>query len=230
MSFLHYPSCNLEEGIRRVRELEFFGIDSLMMTNNGLLLVGKGFRSVVFVGKSCDKLVAIKMLRSDSSIKSMEHEARMLKIANSVNVGPRMFNYTKDFIIMEYIPGLEIHSWISSLSFESSEKLRMVLRLCFEDCFKLDSIGLDHGELSDASRHVIVSEGLRPILLDFSNASIIRRVSNVTSFFSYIMYGRVAQIVRQVLGIRMQNIDLVKKYKQHISEENFNQLMMSLGL
>ncbi|MEM1532416.1 MAG: serine/threonine protein kinase [Nitrososphaerota archaeon] len=216
--------------MRRVRELESLGIDSLMTTENGLLLIGKGFRSVVLVGTLDNKLVAIKVLRSDSPVKSMEHEAKMLEIANSVNVGPRLFFYTKGFIIMEYIPGSEIKSWISSLSFESSEKLRKVLRSCFEDCFRLDSISLDHGELSDASKHVIISEGLKPVIVDFSNASTTRKVSNVTSFLSYIMYGKVAQTIRQVLGIRMQNIDIVRTYKQRISEENFNQLMISLGL
>lgn len=216
--------------MKRVRELESLGIDSLMMTENGLLLVGKGFRSMVLVGTLGDKLVAIKLLRSDSPVKSMEHEAKMLKIANSINVGPRILFYTRDFIIMEYIPGSEIRSWISSLSFETSEKLRKVLRSCFEDCFRLDNIGLDHGELSDASKHVIISERLKPVIVDFSNASIARRVSNVTSFFSYITHGKVAQIVRQVLEIRTQNIDIVKTYKQHISEENFNSLMLELGL
>ncbi len=206
------------------------GIDSLMITENGLLLAGKGFRSVVLVGRLENRLVAIKILRSDSPIKSMEHEAKMLTIANNANVGPCIFSYTKDFIIMEYICGPTINSWISSLSFESSEKLKKVIRLCFEDCFKLDSVGLDHGELSDASRHVIIRDGVKPVIVDFSNASTTRKVSNVTSFFSYIMYGKVAPNVRQILGIKMQNVDVMRTYKRCISEENFNSLIMSLGL
>lgn len=210
--------------------LESLGIDSLMTTESGLLLAGKGFRSVVLVGTIGDKLVAIKMRRSDSPVKSMEYEARMLKIANSVNVGPHIFSYTRDFIIMEYIHGSEISSWISSLDIESSEKLRKVLRACFEDCYKLDRIGLDHGELSDASRHVIIDERLKPVIIDFSNASTTRKVSNVTSFFSYIIYGKVASTVRQILGIKAHDIDVVRTYKRHISDENFNNIMKSLGL
>ncbi|MCL7399087.1 MAG: serine/threonine protein kinase [Thaumarchaeota archaeon] len=216
--------------MKRVKMLESLGIDSLMVTENGLLLAGKGFRSIVLVGTSEGRLVAIKMRRSDSPVESMEFEAKMLKIANNVNVGPRIFSYTKDFIIMEYIHGSDISSWVSSLDVESSEKLRKVLRSCFEDCYKLDRIGLDHGELSDASKHVIINEELKPVIIDFSNASITRRVSNVTSFFSYIMYGKIASPIRQILGIKTQDVDLVKKYKQHISDENFNNLMRSLGL
>jgi predicted Ser/Thr protein kinase len=77
---------------------------------------------------------------------------------------------------------------------------------------------------------VIINEELKPVIIDFSNASITRRVSNVTSFFSYIMYGKIASSIRQILGIKTQDVDLVKKYKQHISDENFNNLMKSLGL
>ncbi|MCS7136110.1 MAG: serine/threonine protein kinase [Nitrososphaerota archaeon] len=201
-----------------------------MTTKNGLLLIGKGFRSIVLVGTLGDRLVAIKVLRSDSPINSMEREARMLKIANSINVGPRILYYTKDFIIMEYIFGSNIESWIRSLSFESPEKLRWILRLCFEDCFRLDNVGLDHGELSDASKHVIISEELKPFIVDFSNASITRKVSNVTSFLSYITHGKVSRIVGQTLGIKMQNIDIVRRYKQCVSYENFDFLMRSLGL
>jgi len=227
---LHYPSCNLEEGIRRVRELESLGIDSVMATKDGLLLAGKGFRSVVFVGRSGEGLVAIKVLRSDSPVKSMEHEARMLKIANSVNVGPRILSYTHDIIVMEYIQGSDIISWVSSLGAERSEELRKVLRMCFEDCFRLDSIGLDHGELSDASRHVIVDKGLRPVIVDFSNASTVRKVSNVTSFLNYIMHGKVAKSIKRILDVRYQDMGIVRAYKQCVSEENFNNLMRGLGL
>ncbi|MEM2909552.1 MAG: hypothetical protein QXO01_00570 [Nitrososphaerota archaeon] len=216
--------------MRRVRELESLGIDSLMVTEGGLLLARKGFRSVVLVGTSGGRLVAIKVLRSDSPVKSMEHEARMLGIANNVNVGPRILSYTNEAIIMEYIQGPEISSWISSLSLEYSKDLRKVLRMCFEECFKLDSIGLDHGELSDASKHVIVEKGLRPVVIDFSNANTTRKVSNVTSFLSYITYGRVAKIIRQILGMKEQDIDVVRAYKQRISEENFIRLMINLGL
>ena len=41
------------------------------------------------------------------------------------------------------------------------EKLRTVLRKCFEDARKLDLIGLDHGELNNLRKHVIVKPNLK---------------------------------------------------------------------
>ena len=46
-------------------------------------------------------LVALKIRRADADRPSMHEEARLLRLANSVNVGPRLVAATKDFLVME---------------------------------------------------------------------------------------------------------------------------------
>ena len=49
-----------------------------------------------------------------------------------------------------------------------------------EDCYRLDQIGFDHGELSNISKHVIVGK-TKASIIDFESSSTKRRPSNVTS-------------------------------------------------
>ena len=58
-------------------------------------------------------------------------------------------------------------------------KLKKTVKKVLEDCYRLDQLGLDHGELSNISKHVIV--GKKTTLIDFESSSTNRRVSNVTS-------------------------------------------------
>jgi len=40
----------------------------------------------------------------------------------------------------------------------SAKKLKSTIKSMLEDCYRLDQIGFDHGELSNISKHVIVGK------------------------------------------------------------------------
>ena len=48
---------------------------------------------------------AVKIMRPDSNRDTFYHEVDMLRIANELNIGPKVMNFTKDIILMEYISG-----------------------------------------------------------------------------------------------------------------------------
>ena len=83
---------------------------------------------------------------------------------------------------MEYLEGEKFSDWIETLKgIGSCEKIKIyTLKSVLEDCYRLDQIGLDHGELSNISKHVIVGE-IKSSLIDFESSSTKRRPSNVTS-------------------------------------------------
>ena len=104
-----------------------------------------------------------------------------LKLVNTINVGPKLYNASKNFLIMEYLDGDKIGDWIQSLKgVGSAKKLKFVVRTILEDCYKLDQMKFDHGELSSISKHVIIGKS-KVTLIDFESSSVNRRVSNVTS-------------------------------------------------
>ena len=61
---------------------------------------------------------------------------------------------------MEYIVGDKIINWAKKSDTKSSE-IRSVIINVLRNCFLLDYVGLDHGELSTIDKHVIVGNGVK---------------------------------------------------------------------
>ena len=141
----------------------------------------KRIRGVVVLVKRGNKEAALKIRRTDSQRENMKNEAALLKLVNSVNVGPKIIDVSKNFLIMEYLEGEKFSNWIGMLKGSGSvKKLKFTIKSALEDCYRLDQIGFDHGELSNISKHVIVSK-TKVSLIDFESSSTNRKPSNVTS-------------------------------------------------
>jgi putative serine/threonine protein kinase len=159
----------------------------------------------------------------------MFHEGEMLKRANNIDVGPKLLEISKDFLLMELIEGNHFPEWIESLGEkEGQSRLRLVLKDILEQCYRLDSARLDHGELSNASKHIIVDADDRPFLVDFETSSINRRVGNVTSVCQYLLLGsQISKKVKETLEkVDEKNlIQKLRKYKKERTRENFEKLV-----
>lgn len=234
---LGYPKATSRQIKSRINELEKLKIRSISLTGPTTLgkleILGKGYVGVVVLAKKGRKEIALKIRRTDSQRKEMKSEAELLKFANSVNVGPKLFDVSKNFLIMEYIGGEKIGDWINSFKgVGSAKKLKSTIRKILEDCFNLDQIGFDHGELSNISKHVIIGK-IKSTLIDFESSSIKRRPSNVTSVTQAIFIG--SGISKKVQKIyknppKEKIIDALKQYKQKKSLENFENLLKILKL
>jgi len=150
-----------------------------------------------------------------------------------VNVGPKLYDVSKNFLVMEYLDGDKIGDWIQSLKGNgSSKKLKSIIRIILEDCYRLDKIGFDHGELSSISKHVIVGK-LRTTLIDFESSSVNRRASNVTSITQAIFIGSgIAKKVQRIYKIPEKGkiIDVLRKYKQEPTRKSFEDILKILKL
>jgi putative serine/threonine protein kinase len=107
--------------------------------------------------------------------------------------------------------------------------MRAVVTDILEQCFRLDRAGLDHGELSRMTRHVIVSD--RSYIIDFESASTIRRTCNVTAAAqSIFLYGIVANRVKKILGNtdREKVMRALRTYKHSHTRANFDAVLDSL--
>src|SRR3990170_2681502 len=83
-------------------------------------VLGKGYVGIVVLAKKQKKKVAVKIRRTDSQRKEMQSEAKLLKIANSVGVGPCLIDSSKNLMIMEYLDGKKIGMWIKELKGKGS--------------------------------------------------------------------------------------------------------------
>lgn len=235
---LGYPKASRSQISSRIDELKRNGIYSVAFwgkTNLGKVnVLGKGYVGIVVLAKKKQKgIVAIKIRRSDAQRKELKTEAGFLKKANTVNVGPKLISSSKNFLVMEYIEGEKIGNWINNLPTRGSTKiLKKVIKKILEDCFSLDQIGLDHGELSSISKHVIVGKTI-PTIIDFESSSTQRRISNLTSATQGIFIGSgISKKIRKIYNVPTKSviINQLRRYKKDPSKENFMKLLKLLKL
>lgn len=231
-----YPKPNRAELRKRLKELEKLGISSIEFSGEKQVLnfhvLGKGCVGLVVKAyRTNGEVVALKVRRVDANRTMMKHEAGMLKIANSVNVGPKLLGVSKNFLVMQYIDGYILPKWLDSC--RSRKRIKSVLRDVLEQCWRLDQARLDHGELSHAPKHVIVNSYDKPVIVDFETASLNRKPSNVTSITQFLFIsGTVADKVKQKLGERdkMAIIEALKRYKVEGNRQRFNEVLKICGL
>jgi len=235
---LCYPRYNAKEAAKRIKELKQLGVQAIEFSGEktacNLPILGKGCVGIVAIAHTKTSPVALKIRRVDADRKGMEHEAEMLKKANSIEVGPRLIGMSEDFLLMEFVEGLLLPKWAMNLKGRGTRKrIRKVLREILEQCRKLDMAGLDHGELSRAPKHIIVDAEDKPHIVDFETASIMRRTSNVTSVCQYLFFAsQLAKILQRKLGeIKSEAMmTALRDYKLGRTEGNFLRILKVCNL
>jgi len=235
---LCYPRFDDAELRNRVAELKSLGVTTVELTGlkriENLPVLGKGCVSVVVLARNTLGRCALKIRRTDSNRSTMEREAEMLRIANSAGAGPRLHTASKNFLLIDYIEGILFPEWVKTLKGKGKKRsLQVAILGILETCFKLDRVGLDHGELSRAPKHIIVTAEGKPVLLDFETASVKRKPSNLTSVCQYLFIGsEVSKRVRKIIGemdLRLL-IEALREYKQEMSEEKFERILQASRL
>ncbi len=231
-----YPKGTRAQIKSRIKELKALGVESISFQGKlqvgTISILGKGYVGIVVLGKIGRKKVAVKIRRNDSPRKNLKREAELLKITNQSNVGPKLVGFSKNFLVMEYLEGEKIGDWVASLKKRgSSSQLKTIIKKILEDCYKLDRIGLDHGELSHIVKHVIV--GSKITIIDFESSSLDRKVSNVTSATQAFYIGSgISKIVGHIYKIpkKEKMISVLRRYKQEQTRDSFEKLLDVLKL
>ena len=231
-----YPKGTKSQIKSRIKELHALGVEGISFQGelqmDTISILGKGYVGVVVLGKIGRKKVAVKIRRNDSPRKNLEKEAGLLKIINKYKIGPKLVASSKNFLVMEYLDGDKIGDWVDGLKKnEKSSQLKLIIKKVLEDCYSLDRIGLDHGELSNLTKHVIV--GKKVTIIDFESSSVDRKVSNVTSATQALCIGSgISKIIGRVYKIpkKQKMITVLRRYKHEGTRESFDNLLDVLKL
>lgn len=228
-----YPMATKTDLNKRLAQLRNLDIAALEFIGQKQVLnvrvLGKGCVGIVTIALKDGEKVALKIRRADADRESMRPEARMLRKANLTGVGPRLLGVSKDFLVMQFIEGQLLPEWLERKAGKSP--IKRVLRDVVEQCWRLDAKGLDHGELSHAPKHVIVTGQDEAFILDFESASVNRRPSNVTSICQFLFISEFSHKVADKLGYRDKKtmITALRRYKKHLNRNNFEKVLESCG-
>lgn len=233
---LCYPKFSNGELERRISELSSLGIVALEFRGSRTIfsvkVLGKGCVGIVVSAQRNGGRIAVKLLRTDADRISFDHEASMLTLANSVNVGPKLLDFSSRFLAMECLEGILLPQWVAGLA-GRGRKLRLKRGLVelLEKCHRLDRVGLDHGELSRAPKHIMVDGLDKPEIVDFETASTVRRPSNVTSICQYLLIGSdLSAKIRRIVGpVRKRAlIAALRRYKKEESYQTIQPILRVL--
>jgi predicted Ser/Thr protein kinase len=124
--------------------------------------IAKGWSSYIWIVEKAGKKFIRKEVREKSNRKNLaEREGKMLKLANTVRVGPKLIeiNFEKNFVIMEYVKGKKFLDFVSSTEFEqtNSEKIYDLTKEIYKQCLALDKIGLTHSQLQ-VGKNILVTK------------------------------------------------------------------------
>jgi len=233
-NIISYPKFDNMGYIERISEIQALGVKSVICGGRSVIgkvaIAGKGCVGLVLRAKSQNNnMCALKVRRLDANRSSMEREVELHKIANSVCVGPEIFGYSKNIILMEFVEGLSIIDWITLHDNATDPKtvLSVILDI-LEQCYLLDTIHLDHGQLTYLDHHVIISNSYKATLIDFESSSTIRRTSNVTcAAQSLLLSGLISRQINDVLFLQEKKERIIKAlqlYKLCQTRASFDKL------
>lgn len=234
-NIISYPRFDNNGYIERISEIHALGVKFVICGGRSVIgkvaIAGKGCVSLVLRAKSQNNnMCALKVRRLDANRSNMEQEVGLHKIANSVGIGPEIFGHSKNIILMEFVEGLSIIDWITQDDNASDPKivLRILLDI-LEQCYLLDTIHLDHGQLSYLDHHVIISNSYKVTLIDFESSSTRRRTSNVTcAAQSLLLSGFISRRINDVLLLQDNKERLIKTlrlYKSCQTRASFDKLL-----
>jgi putative serine/threonine protein kinase len=234
-SIICYPKPSKAELKKRLEELQRLGVETLEFSGEkqavNTLVLGKGCVGIVIIAYINGEKAALKIRRVDADRSRMQQEAKMLGKANSAHVGPRLLGVSKDFLLMKFIDGDLLPKWVEKC--RGKKQMRKVLHEVFEQCWRLDIVGLDHGELSHAPKHIIIDKKSKPFIVDFETASLNRKLSNVTSICHFLFIsGAVAEKVAEKLGEKDKKaiVEALRRYKSDRTRENFETVLEACSL
>ena len=197
-------------------------LECLIKKNNIKLLgvIGKGHRGVVFKGIFKNKIVAIKVPRINSK-NTVYHEGSILKETNLFNIGPKVYEFSNNYLIMEYVEGINLKNYLSQKHIDKKEYL-IIIENTLKQCLRLDFHKIDHGEIQ-GGKHIIINNKdkskIKVYIIDFDKSKRGKITHNFTSAISlFFTKSHISRRTFDILNIsedeRNQIINITKLYKK----------------
>ncbi|MCX6706695.1 MAG: methyltransferase [Candidatus Woesearchaeota archaeon] len=187
----------------------------------------RGHRGIIFTGMLGKKKIAVKIQIKGTGAKgTVNRESKVLRLLNKYNIGPRILFSGNNFFVYEFVEGVFIPTLLEKAS---AKGIKIVLKRVFEQCNLLDRLKLKKEEMQNPYKHVIITKGNKPVLLDFERTRKTIKPHNVTQFCQYVTSGTVQHLVEGRIKIDKEKIRaMAKVYRYEPSIFNLNRILKEI--
>lgn len=180
--------------------------------------LGRGYCSEVYlVQNDRKKKFALKIERDDSPRREfVRKESEFLQAANQVRVGPKLVktDFENQAVLMEFIDGKPFYEWLFEPK-RTKIQVKKTVKALLAQAKRLDSIGLDHGQLAGKGKNILVKKNGSPVIIDFEKASLVRKPHNATTLQSFLFQNPNSAIAKKIRKMTGQKRIAGKKRKKN---------------
>ena len=183
--------------------------------------------------------VAVKELLHERLLKpgrmacpgALKSEASWLCMMNEYGIGPRLLHADADRVVMDFVPGKRILSFIADSA--DAGLCTHVLIKVLRELRRLDALGIHKGELTKPDRHILVKADGSPVLIDFERCKHSSSPQNVLQVCQFLA----SKPLATALAARGKNLVLdcssirehCRAYKHNnYQEQDFEQILAIL--
>ncbi|MEZ0290730.1 MAG: hypothetical protein ABWJ42_06555 [Sulfolobales archaeon] len=207
--------------------MEKIGVEGIYEHGSSVIMnrrvLGKGFSSIVLLGRhSRAGVIVLKIRRFDSKRDSLEREALLLESLIETGYVPRVYYFSRDFILREFIEGDTLNVFLEH-SIKDISLIRRLVRTLLISASILDLYHVDLEEISRADRQIIVRdrEPEKIYYIDLESARVSDRASNLTKILSYIFTKKVNDTrIIDVLRLSDRDIESIRLIARVYKREN----------
>ncbi len=185
-----------------------------------LTYFARGRRGFIYTGAYKNKKVAIKIKRKDTKVNiTVSNEARFLKLANKIKIGPKFIKELDEAIIYEFVEGKYLKDIIDTANKKTKINL---LTQYLKQALALDKSNIAKYEMQRPMKNALVNKKGKIVLIDFERA---RRTTNTHNT------AQALQFIGKYVG-KEQSRMLGKEFAKADNEKqliaNFNKLAESI--
>ncbi len=173
----------------------------------------KGYSSHIYKVVIENELYVLKVRRHDSKRETLYIEGKILEILNSWDHSPRVYRYSHNYILMEFVRGMLFREIVGFFrSRDHVYKIMPYLESLIIALCELDSMNIDHKEIGFPYKHVIYRDNdpRKPVIVDFESASISTNTSNLSRFIG----GTIIRHLSSVIDLDNNSlINYMRNYK-----------------
>ena len=183
----------------KVKEERAKRILSELVKKGQLSYLGKGTNFVALLLKQNGNKMVVKIEKDEQCAKNAARkEAYFLSYLNKYRLGPKLYFYdeNKRFLIEEFLEGDFIIDFL--LKEEDPAKIREVVLKSLWKAYKMDEVGVVHGQLHLPKRHIIITSG-GPRFLDFDKGAFSKKGKNLTQLVQFLFLNPRSAVRKRVL-------------------------------